>query len=168
MSRAGRSGSEQLHPERFRRVLGTVAAPVSVVTSLDEDGPHGTTVSAFCSLSLSPPMVLVALDRDSDLLALIDRTRRYGINVLARGQERFAERFARKGRDKFAGVDWAPDDDLPRLPGAQAWLACEVSDLLPGGDHVIATARVVNAEYREAEPLVYQERTFWALAEPRA
>jgi len=160
--------SESVDPELFRRVLGTVAAPVSVVTSHGDDGPHGTTVSSFCSLSLRPSMVLVALDRSSDLLALIERSGRYGINVLARGQERFAERFARKGRDKFDGVDWEPEHGgLPRLPGVQAWLACEVGELLPGGDHVIATGLVVGADYREAEPLVYQERTFWALAEPR-
>jgi flavin reductase (DIM6/NTAB) family NADH-FMN oxidoreductase RutF len=160
------AGRGPVGPERFRRVLGTVAAPVSVVTTLDEDGPHGTTVSAFCSLSLRPPMVLVALDRSSDLLAMIERTRRFGVNVLARGQERFAQRFARKGRDKFDGVEWQEEDGLPRLPDAQAWLACEVADLLPGGDHVIATGHVVGAEHRNVEPLVYKERTFWALAEP--
>ena len=159
--------AESIDPQLFRRVLGTVAAPVSVVTSRGDDGPHGTTVSAFCSLSLQPPMVLVALDRSSDLLALIERSRRYGINVLARGQEAFAQRFARKGRDKFAGVEWKPEHGgLPRLPGVQAWLACDVGELLPGGDHVIATGHVVGADYRETEPLVYQERTFWALAEP--
>jgi flavin reductase (DIM6/NTAB) family NADH-FMN oxidoreductase RutF len=159
---------DSIDPERFRRVLGTVAAPVSIVTSLDEDGPHGTTVSAFCSLSLKPPMVLVALDRNSDLLALIERTRRYGINVLTRGQERFAQRFARKGRNKFTGVEWHFEDGLPRLPDTQAWLACDVADLVPGGDHVIATGRVFSAEHRETAPLVYQERTFWALAAPTA
>lgn len=155
-----------VEPEGFRRVLGTVPAPVSVVTSIDGDGPHGTTVSAFCSLSLRPPMVLVALDRRSELLALIERAGRYGINVLARGQEEFAERFARKGRDRFEGIDWQREGGLPRLPGTQAWLACEVGDLLPAGDHVIATGHVTSAEGRDAEPLVYQERTFWALAEP--
>lgn len=152
-------------PELFREVLGTVTAPVSVVTSLDPEGPHGSTVSAFCSLSLRPPMVLVALDRDSALLGRIERTRRYGVNVLARGQEELAERFARKGSDKFAGIEWSRDQGLPRLPGTQAWLACEVDELLPGGDHLIATAQVVGADHREAEPLVYQERTFWALAD---
>lgn len=157
---------ESIDPELFRRVLGRVAAPVSVVTAHEDAGPHGTTVSAFCSLSLQPPMVLVALDRSSDLLGLIERTGRYGINVLARGQEPFAERFARKGRGKFEGVEWHPERGLPRLPGIQAWLACDVGELLPGGDHVIATGHVVGADHREAEPLVYQERTFWALAEP--
>jgi flavin reductase (DIM6/NTAB) family NADH-FMN oxidoreductase RutF len=168
MSEQAQGQPESVHPDRFRTVLGTVPAPVSVVTSIDGGRPHGTTVSAFCSLSLHPPMVLVALARDSDLLALIKRTGRYGINVLARGQESFAEHFARKGPDKFAAVEWHEDSGLPRLPGTQAWLACEVGDLLPAGDHVIATGHVTDVDHRDAEPLVYKERTFWALAEPLA
>lgn len=157
--------SATVHPGLFRRVLGSVPAPVSVVTSADEQGPHGTTVSAFCSLSLEPPMILVALDLDSDLLSLIQRVGRWGVNVLARGQEGLAERFARKGADKFADVPWHDERGLPRLPSAQAWLACVTSELIPGGDHAIATGHVASADCRDAEPLVYHERTFWALAE---
>src|SRR5215470_7255980 len=85
----------------FREALGAVCAPVAVVTSFYDARPHGTTVSAFCSLSLDPPLVLVALDRGSDLLRMIRRAQRYGINVLSHGQEAIATRFARKGADKF-------------------------------------------------------------------
>ena len=93
----------------FREALAAVAAPVGVVTSFDGDRPHGTTVSAFCSLSLDPPLVLVSLDRDSDLLRMVRESRRYGINVLAHDQEDLATRFARKGVDKFDDVAWSPD-----------------------------------------------------------
>lgn len=70
-------------PEVFRQVLGGVPTPVSVVTTMGGGRPHGTTVSAFCSLSLEPPLVPVALDRASDLLALVRRTQRFAVNLLA-------------------------------------------------------------------------------------
>jgi flavin reductase (DIM6/NTAB) family NADH-FMN oxidoreductase RutF len=66
----------------FRELMAAVCAPVTVVTSADEAGPHGATVSAFASLSLRPPLT-VALDRRSALLASILGTRRLGVNVLA-------------------------------------------------------------------------------------
>src|SRR5690625_3651156 len=91
--------------DAFREVMAGVCTPVSVVTGLDGASPHGTTVSAFASLSLEPPMALVALDRGSDLLTLLHTTRRFGINVLGSGQSELALRFARKGgTGKFADV----------------------------------------------------------------
>jgi flavin reductase (DIM6/NTAB) family NADH-FMN oxidoreductase RutF len=152
-------------PDSFRRVLGSVATPVSVVTTITPDGvPHGTTVSAFCSLSLEPPLVLVALDRGSDLLALIRRSQRFAVNVLAEGQDDLALRFARKGSDKFDGVDWTEVDGLPRLPNSHGYLSCEVEQLVAGGDHMIVTGLVTGADCRSATPLVYRERAFWRLS----
>jgi flavin reductase (DIM6/NTAB) family NADH-FMN oxidoreductase RutF len=100
-------------PVVFREALAAVAAPVAVVTSFHRERPHGTTVSAFCSLSLEPPLVLVSLDRGSDLLRMVRHSRRYGINVLSHDQEGIATRFARKGVDKFAEVPWTLDTGLP-------------------------------------------------------
>lgn len=156
---------EPVSGEDFRAVLGSVPQPVSVVTSCDEDRPHGTTVSALCSLSLDPPLVLVSLDRQSELLELIRRSGRYAINILARGQEQLAYRFARKGRDKFEGVEWRIDGGLPRLDGTQGWLVCEVHQLVEAGDHVIAIGLVCDAETEHGvHPLVYREQAFWRLA----
>ena len=148
-------------PTRFREVMAGVATPVSVVTALSADGlPHGTTVSAFASLSMDPPMALVSLDRGSDLLALVRETGRFGVNVLGSTQSALALSFARKGPDKFAAVDWVPSSDLPRLPGAPGWLACEVSALVEGGDHVVALGTVLDAETADGAPLTYHSRVF--------
>ncbi|NLT07050.1 MAG: flavin reductase family protein [Solirubrobacterales bacterium] len=144
----------------FREVMAAVCTPVTVVTTLDGDRPHGTTVSAFGSLSLRPPMVTVALDRDSDLLALVRRTRRIGVNVLSHGQEELALAFARKGGDKFDGVAWGVDHDLPRIDGVGGWLACDVAEIVPGGDHSIVLGGVVAAHAQSEPPLVYQRRLF--------
>lgn len=147
--------------QRFREVMAGVATPVAVVTSLLDGVPHGTTVSAFASLSMEPPMVLVALDRRSGLLALVRESRRYGVNVLGATQSALALTFAGKGGPaKFDGLDWEVDHDLPRLPGATGWLACELADLVEGGDHVIALGTVMAADTADGSPLTYHSRVF--------
>jgi flavin reductase (DIM6/NTAB) family NADH-FMN oxidoreductase RutF len=154
----------------FREALGAVCAPVAVVTSFYDARPHGTTVSAFCSLSLEPPLVLVALDRDSDLLRMIRRAGRYAINVLGHEQEAIAKSFARKGADKFADVPWELDAELPRLAGIASWIACRLHELIDGGDHMIAVGFVEHAQAGAAHPLLYRRRAFGTLAsrlEPR-
>jgi flavin reductase (DIM6/NTAB) family NADH-FMN oxidoreductase RutF len=146
---------------RFREVMAGVATPVSVVTSMADGLPHGTTVSAFASLSMAPPMVLVSLDRGSDLLALVRESGRFGVNVLGSTQSALALAFARKGgTGKFSGVPWEVDHDLPRLPGAPGWLACEVASLVEGGDHVVALGTVLAAETLDGLPLTYHSRVF--------
>jgi flavin reductase (DIM6/NTAB) family NADH-FMN oxidoreductase RutF len=139
----------------FREALAAVAAPVAVVTSFHGERPHGTTVSAFCSLSLEPPLVLVSLDRDSDLLRMVRQSRRYGINVLSHDQEEVATRFARKGADKFADVPW--------ILGTASWIACRLHGLADGGDHVIAVGFVEHAEASPSHPLLYRQRQFGTL-----
>jgi len=151
--------------DRFKDVLGAVAAPVAVVTSLDDAGPHGTTVSAFCSLSLAPPMVLVSLDGDSTLLARVRRSGRFAINVLAQRQAALATRFARKGADKFADVAWHDESGLPRLPDARGFIACRVERHVPAGDHVLVLGLVEQAERSDASPLLYCERRFGSFGE---
>lgn len=144
----------------FRDVMAGVCTPVAVITSLDGDRPHGTTVSAFTSLSLDPPMVMVSLARSSDLLSLVQRTGTFGVNVLGRDQHELAASFARKGDSKFDGVSWSADGAVPRIAGVAGWLACEVRDLVAGGDHVVALGQVVSAAATGDAPLTYHRRAF--------
>jgi flavin reductase (DIM6/NTAB) family NADH-FMN oxidoreductase RutF len=146
---------------RFREVMAQVPTPVSVVTSMGDGLPHGTTVSAFASLSMTPPMVLVALDRGSDLLAMVRETRRFGVNVLGVDQSPLALAFSRKGgTGKFDGVRWEVDAGVPRLTGSPGWLACRVTQLVGGGDHVIVLGEVQRAATAAGSPLTYHARTF--------
>ncbi|WP_113704639.1 alpha/beta fold hydrolase [Nonomuraea lactucae] len=144
----------------FIEAMAGVCTPVSVVTAMDGDRPHGTTVSAFTSLSVSPPMVLVSLDRKSDLLPLVRDGGRFGLNVLGSDHAQLAGNFARKGKEKFADVSWRREHDLPRIAGAAGWVACTVTDLVDGGDHVIALGTVVAAETTATQPLTYHGRAF--------
>jgi flavin reductase (DIM6/NTAB) family NADH-FMN oxidoreductase RutF len=145
--------------QAFRDLMAAVCAQVTVVTAAD-GGPFGTTVSAFASLSLRPPMISVALDRGSRLLEPVLRTRRFGVNVLRHGQEDSARRFAQRSADRFAAADWHYDHGLPRLADAPAWLVCELAQAVEGGDHMLLLGAVGHAESRTAPPLVYGHRAY--------
>jgi flavin reductase (DIM6/NTAB) family NADH-FMN oxidoreductase RutF len=145
----------------FRAVMAGVCTPVSVVTAMSDGLPHGTTVSAFASLSMEPPMVLVSLGRGSDLLPVLCRSRTFGLNVLSSTQSALATRFARKGgTGKFTGVRWGVDAGVPRLPDATGFLACDVAGLVEGGDHLLVLGLVHAAETLGRPPLTYHARAY--------
>ncbi|WP_208322582.1 MULTISPECIES: flavin reductase family protein [unclassified Salinibacterium] len=146
--------------DAFRMAMGNVATPVSIVTAYEDGMPHGTTVSAFASLSMNPPMILVSLDRRSELLEIVRRVGTFGVNVLGAHQSATASVFARKGVDRFADVDWALDAGAPRLDGSSGWVACELHTLVDGGDHEIAIGTVLRAEHADVAPLTYHQRLF--------
>lgn len=148
-------------PQVFRDMMAGVCAPVTIVSTVDDDGrPVGATVSSFASLSLDPPLVTVAFDRKSAVLAHILSARRFGINMLGHGQADLAMRFAMRDADRFGAVDWHFDAGMPRLDGAAGWLECELHEAVEGGDHLLLLGHVVGASRAELPPLVYAYRTF--------
>jgi flavin reductase (DIM6/NTAB) family NADH-FMN oxidoreductase RutF len=150
-----------IEPQQFRDLMAGVCAPVTVVTTTSAAGPHGTTVSAFSSLSLDPPLVSVAFDRGSALLPQIQATGRFGVNILGHAQDELAAIFARRGGDRFAAADWFTDHGLPRLAGAAGWMVCELDRSIEAGDHLLLFGLVVSASSRpDLAPLVYAHRTF--------
>ena len=144
----------------FRAAMGNVAAAVSVVTTFHDGAPHGTTVSAFSSLSMDPPMLLVSLDNRSKLLAKLEVGARVGVNVLAAHQDQVALRFAGKGDDKFLDVPWELDHGAPALSERHAWVALTVAQLVVAGDHTLVLGDVEAADVTTSEPLTYWQRTF--------
>lgn len=144
----------------FRHAMGKIASAVSVVTTFDGDEPVGTTVSAFCSLSLDPPMALVSLDRRSSLLALLRPGSPLGLNVLAAHHDQVALRFAQKGVDRFADLPWRESHGAPELGDKAAWVAMRVASLVPAGDHVLVLGDVLAADTYPHAPLVYYQRAF--------
>src|SRR3984957_7916709 len=103
----------------FRDLMAAVCAQVTIVTAA-EGGPFGTTVSAFASLSLRPPMITVALDRSSRLLGPVFRTGRFGVNVLGQGQEETARLFAQRSANRFAAAGRHYEHRVARLSGGPA------------------------------------------------
>jgi flavin reductase (DIM6/NTAB) family NADH-FMN oxidoreductase RutF len=165
------AGAGVLAEQAFRDLMAGVCAPVTIVTAT-EGGPFGTTVSAFASLSLRPPMITVALDRGSSLLGPLLRSGRFGVNILGRGQDETAVLFAQRAVDRFAAAEWHYDHGLPRLADAPGWLVCEVARAVDGGDHLLLLGAVCSAENRVAAPLVYAHRRYgthsgYAARQPR-
>ena len=144
-------------PERFRAVMGRFPTGVTVVTAMGSDGPIGMTANAIASLSLDPLLVLVCFDTGSRTLPIVREVGRFGVNVLALGQEDLARRFAAKPPEagRFEGVPYTLDDGVPVIEGAHAWLGCDLRDLVPGGDHTIGIGAVRAAETGVGEPLAW-------------
>lgn len=145
----------------FREAMAHVSAPVTIITTMVDGVPYGSTVSAFASLSVHPPMVLLALDNRGALINHIRTTLRIGVNVLSSAQGNLAVRFATRGLpNRFDGIDWVDDHGLPRLNGATAWLRCDEVTCTPGGDHTVLLGTVSAAETAGVDGLTYYQRRF--------
>ncbi|MBO4253329.1 flavin reductase family protein [Streptomyces griseorubiginosus] len=145
----------------FRETMAVVCTPVAVVTTRWQGLPYGTTVSAFTSLSMEPPMVLVSLDRRSQLLTALRASGTFGVNILGSAQAAVAAHFARKGgTGKFADVAWLDDSGLPRLPDVTGFVNCRVASLVDGGDHLVVLGEVMAADSTASPPLTYHNREF--------
>jgi flavin reductase (DIM6/NTAB) family NADH-FMN oxidoreductase RutF len=123
----------------FRQALAQFASGVTVVTTRDAAGePMGLTVSAFCSVSLSPPLILVSVDMGSEAHAGFRDAGVFAVSILAEGQDDVSRLFARPGPAKFRELALAPGQrGLPVVPGALAHIECEVRAAHPAGDHVL-------------------------------
>ena len=145
----------------FREAMSHVSAPVTVVTTMLDGVPHGSTVSAFASLSIHPPMVFFALDNRGTLVNHIRTSGRLSVNILADDQAETAVRFATRGLpNRFENADWTQDHGLPRLAGVAAWLRCEQVVRELGGDHTVVLATVTTAESTGRGGLTYYRRQF--------
>ena len=146
-----------VEPDRFRAVMGRFATGVAVVTVDAPDGPQGMTANAVASLSLDPVLVLVCFDNAARTLPEVERAGRFGVNVLAAGQEHLARRFASKEKTKFADVPHSVHDGIPVLDGALAWVGCALDRFVPAGDHTIGIGAVHAAELgpEGLEPLIW-------------
>jgi len=143
--------------DEFRQVLGHFASGVTVVTTTGEDGrPTGLTASAFASVSLEPPLVLVCVDHKAESYPALRERGRFAVNVLTAAQEDVSRRFATTRLDKFEGVPHrAGALGVPLLDGALAQLECVTVSAHPEGDHTIFVGRVEHARDDAGEPLLY-------------
>ncbi|MEU9323996.1 flavin reductase family protein [Streptomyces canus] len=132
-----------LEQAEFRRVLGSFASGVTVVTAPGEE-PAGFACQSFSSLSLDPPLVAFMVGRTSTTWPRIAQAGVFCVNVLSAQQGELCRAFAVSGADKFAGVahDPAPASGSPRLAGTLAWIDCTIHAVHTGGDHLIVVGRV--------------------------
>jgi len=147
----------QVQPDALRETMARFPTGVTVVTAIGPAGPAGATANAVASLSLEPPMMLAALDLGSRTLIAVEHARTFGVNVLAGDQADLARRFSTKDPhpEKWDGVGWSERAGAPMIDGSAIWLACELTEVHEGGDHVIATGLVTDLEAGKGEPLMF-------------
>ena len=159
--------SGTIEADTFRRVMGHFVTGVTVVTALEGERPFGITVNALSSVSLDPPLVMVALDRRRFLTPIVRAAGRYAVNILSEDQQRLSDCFAGApvvpGRDAFCGAAWHPGETgLPLLDGSIASLECTVVETFSAGDHDLFIGRVdtLANDPRHPMPLLYYRRRY--------
>ncbi|MEU6391837.1 flavin reductase family protein [Streptomyces sp. NPDC046939] len=157
-------------PAEFRRVLGTFATGVTVITAAPPgESPAGFACQSFASLSLDPPLVAFMVARTSTTWPRIARAGVFCVNVLSANQDELCRAFAVSGADKYAGVGYsaAPVSGSPRLDGAAAWIDCAIHAVHTGGDHLIVVGRVtaLGTHAEDRTPLLFHRGRFTRLSE---
>jgi flavin reductase (DIM6/NTAB) family NADH-FMN oxidoreductase RutF len=149
--------SAALTPELFRRACALFPTGVAVLTTRALDGtPHGLTINAFCSLSLNPPLVLVAIDRSCSLLETFEQSGHFAINFLSQHQRDLSIRFSEVPEGRFAGVSWTLGSaGSPLLESTIGSMECRTRQIIEAGDHRALVGEVVAATVTEGEPLVF-------------
>jgi flavin reductase (DIM6/NTAB) family NADH-FMN oxidoreductase RutF len=170
---AGSSGRREVirlgvDHEHFKATLRRWASGVSIITTCAGDRVLGMTASAFTSVSLDPPLVLVCVEKKAHTLPLIEESHVFAVNVLASDQRALSTRFATDGNEavRFEGLACRRGETgAPRLPGVLAVLDCKVVAAHEAGDHVIYVGEVLDTEYDETrEPLLYYDARYRGLA----
>jgi 3-hydroxy-9,10-secoandrosta-1,3,5(10)-triene-9,17-dione monooxygenase reductase component len=155
----------EVDPAHFRDVMGRFGTGVTVVTATGPEGPVGMTANAITSLSLDPLLLLVCFDNGARTLPVVRSSGRFGVNVLADGQEELARIFASKGpeAEKFATVPHTLHDGIPVIDDSHAWIGCRLERLVPGGDHTIGIGAVTSAEAGTGRPLMWYRGRYGTL-----
>ena len=147
-----------IDPDSFRSVLGRFASGITIITALDNAGRDvGMTVSAFCSVSLDPPLVQACVDRAASMFNALQRAERFGVSVLADEQEALARRFAAvDSSHRFDGIGYSRGENgVVLLDDALAHIECSMVSRFAAGDHMLFVGAVERATARDARPLLY-------------
>ena len=146
-----------VNSDDFRLALSHFASGVTVVSTKDAAGKfHGITVSAFCSVSLEPPLVLMCIEKATVSHYAFQESGVFVVNILDGSQSSLSEQFAEPTADKFGTAEFHPGiDGLPVLKDALASLECRVRSAFDGGDHTIFVGAVEKTTVRDGDPLLH-------------
>lgn len=141
----------------FREAMSRFASGVTVITTRDAAGrPQGLTVSAFCSLSAEPPLVLACINKRTGSHDAFFERRAFVVTVLNEDQQHISHHFAIAADDKFDGIELVETaDGMPMIEGGLVTLECTLVDSHDGGDHTIIIGSVNKAGISDGRPLIY-------------
>jgi len=148
----------------MKQVMRVFPQGVTVVAMMTPEGPRGVTVSAFTSISLNPPLVLVSLSKASRLHPHLAQSSGFSINLLADDQRSVSMRFAGmdEAADRFKGIDFTPGKTgAPIIRGVRAVVECKTWRVYDGGDHSIFIGEAVAAQkLNDKPPLVFYQQQY--------
>ena len=143
-------------PREQRRIMGMFATGVSVVTTGQADTGWAMTASSILSLSLTPPLILFAVDLRNEMRERLTESAVFAVNILGRGQESLSKRFATPGPKSLEGSSLSSaQTGAPVFRDALAWVDCQLTERIPGGDHEIFIGRIVAGDARSGDPLLF-------------
>ena len=144
-------------PDEFRSVLGRFPSGVTVVTTKAADGSNqGMTVSAFCSVSLEPPLVLICIEKTASVYDALTSAPGFVVNILSAKQEQIARRFSIVDIDRFEGVGFSrTQNDIAVLDDVLGIIECNSVALHDAGDHTVIVGEVEATRAENGSPLIY-------------
>ena len=154
----------------LRSVMRYFASAVTVVTSSLESGElFGLTVSAFSSLSLDPPLVLICIRNESTAAELFKKSMRFCVNILAEDQQPIAEKFSLTGEaGRFVGLDfYLGESGSPIIRGCIGFIDCRVTRVIEAGDHTIFIGEAIAVSAVQKPPLLYLDRHYVRLEQEK-
>lgn len=150
-----------VNDDRFKQAMGQFPSGVTIVTTVENGERHGFTASAFSSLSLTPPLILVCLANSADCFQPFSTGAQFAVNIIDSKHEKLAIKFATKGCDKFAGGEFvAGASGLPILSDCPVSLECTTKFTYPGGDHMILVGQVDYLAINDGSPTIWYEGGF--------
>jgi flavin reductase (DIM6/NTAB) family NADH-FMN oxidoreductase RutF len=148
--------------DEFKAALGRFASGVTVVTTKDANGKlHGLTVSAFSSVSMNPPLILVCILKTTGSHSSFEESKAFVVNILDESQQQISNHFASHLDDKFCGQHYQLNENgLPVLANCLASLECNLKHSYDGGDHTIFVGKIIRAKSNLGKPLVYSQGNY--------
>jgi 3-hydroxy-9,10-secoandrosta-1,3,5(10)-triene-9,17-dione monooxygenase reductase component len=156
-------------PTEWRAAMGYFPSGVTIVTTWDGKAPVGSTINAFCSVSLDPPLLLICVDLKNPIREALEAAGLFGVNILHDEGRPVAHRFSHDPlTDRFCEYAYRFEPGgAPQLDVAPVFIDCAVESIHPAGDHLIAVGRGLRIEHTSAaEPLLYHKGQFLKLARP--
>ena len=155
----------RVDPDELRLAMRQWASGVTVVSAQDGAIRHGMTVSSFTSVSLTPPLVLISLERAARTASLVEKAGCFGVTILSTAQREVSDRFAGRiadDQDRFDGLEtFSLVSGAPLILGGLAYFDCQVVATYPAGTHTVFIAEVMAARQNPGEaPLMYYDRDY--------